>query len=234
MPAPSYVLGLDLGQTHDPTALACLERSLTPARKTKYVLTGLLRFPLGTLYVSPDPMKPGIGEMIRALVQIPEKRLSGSLMAVDQTGVGRPVLDSFALLALPVTMVPVTITAGQQMSKKEDGWHVPKKDLVAVLQVLLQSERFEIVEGLKLKNVFLTELDNFRVKVTAAANETFGAWREGQHDDLILAVALAAWLAERCPDFNAASIGTGSRGETAAPPRGVSMANDFRSLPRGV
>ena len=37
-------------------------------------------------------------------------------------------------------------------------------------------------------------LEAFRVKITEAANETFGAWREGQHDDLLLAVALAAWM----------------------------------------
>ena len=36
-------------------------------------------------------------------------------------------------------------------------------------------------------------------RIFAAANETFGVWREGQHDDLVLAVALACWWAERCP-----------------------------------
>ena len=37
----------------------------------------------------------------------------------------------------------------------------------------------------------------FRVKVTAARHEVFQSWREGQHDDLVLAVALAAWLGEQ-------------------------------------
>jgi hypothetical protein len=40
------------------------------------------------------------------------------------------------------------------------------------------------------------ELLAFQVRVTAAANETFGAWREGRHDDLVLAVAVAAWAGE--------------------------------------
>jgi hypothetical protein len=44
-----------------------------------------------------------------------------------------------------------------------------------------------------------TELQNFRVKITAAANETFGAWRERDHDDLVLALALAVWHAEKQP-----------------------------------
>ena len=36
----------------------------------------------------------------------------------------------------------------------------------------------------------------FQVKITAAANATFGAWREGSHDDLVLAVAMACWYGE--------------------------------------
>ena len=28
------------------------------------------------------------------------------------------------------------------------------------------------------------------------AHDSYGAWREGQHDDLVLAVALAVWFAE--------------------------------------
>jgi len=35
------------------------------------------------------------------------------------------------------------------------------------------------------------------VKVTTAGNETFEAWRERDHDDLVLAVGIAAWVAER-------------------------------------
>jgi hypothetical protein len=34
------------------------------------------------------------------------------------------------------------------------------------------------------------------VKITPTANEAFGAWREGAHDDLVLAVAIAAWEGE--------------------------------------
>ncbi len=39
-------------------------------------------------------------------------------------------------------------------------------------------------------------MQNFKVKITTSANETFGAWREGQHDDMVLSVAMAAWLGE--------------------------------------
>jgi hypothetical protein len=41
--------------------------------------------------------------------------------------------------------------------------------------------------------VLLRELADFRVTITPKANETFGAGTHGGHDDLVVAVALAAW-----------------------------------------
>jgi hypothetical protein len=38
----------------------------------------------------------------------------------------------------------------------------------------------------------------FQVKEAAASKEELGDWRQGRHDDLVLAVAVAAWLGEHC------------------------------------
>jgi len=39
---------------------------------------------------------------------------------------------------------------------------------------------------------------SFKVKINLkTAHDSYEAWREGQHDDLVLFVALAAWFAER-------------------------------------
>ena len=38
-----------------------------------------------------------------------------------------------------------------------------------------------------------------QVKITESANETFGTWREGRLNDLVLAIACAAWVAENAP-----------------------------------
>lgn len=39
------------------------------------------------------------------------------------------------------------------------------------------------------------ELQNFKVKINPeTAHDSYGAWREGQHDDLVLAVALGLWV----------------------------------------
>lgn len=192
-------VGLDLGQAQDFTALAVLTRprlsgaageDQTPA----YAVPHLERFPLGTPY-------PEVVAQVVQLLRAPPLR--GSMLVVDQTGVGRAVVDMLtAAMTGRVTcqMLPVTITAGQAVTEGEGGQvRVPKKELVGVLQVLLQTRRLKVASGLKDAATLVRELETFRVKVTEAANETFGTWREGQHDDLVLAVGLAAWMGERCP-----------------------------------
>jgi hypothetical protein len=77
--------------------------------------------------------------------------------------------------------------------EKSSGGSVAKRDLVGAVQVPLRDRRLKIAEGLPLAAVLAEELSAFRVKVTVAGNETFEAWRERDHDDLVLAVALALW-----------------------------------------
>jgi hypothetical protein len=43
----------------------------------------------------------------------------------------------------------------------------------------------------------IREMSEMRVKVTAGRHEQYGVWREGEHDDLVLAVALACWAARK-------------------------------------
>ena len=43
----------------------------------------------------------------------------------------------------------------------------------------------------------IEELQNFKIKFTRAGNDTYEAWRESDHDDLVLAAAMAAWFGEK-------------------------------------
>ena len=91
----------------------------------------------------------------------------------------------------------MVITGGRRPSRGVDGaWRVPKKELVFCLQGLLRSRRLQVA-ALPERQALLQEMLAFRVKITAAAQETFAARRERDHDDLVLAVALAAWWGER-------------------------------------
>ena len=75
---------------------------------------------------------------------------------------------------------------------------VPKRDLVGCLQILLQSGRLKIARTLPHAETLKTEMLNFRVKINiATAHDSYEAWREGDHDNLVLAAALAAWKAQK-------------------------------------
>jgi hypothetical protein len=69
--------------------------------------------------------------------------------------------------------------------------------------------------------ILVRELQQFQVKITMSASETFGVWRDGQHDDLVLAVALACWWAERNPPLGEGAFGGGGDSLLADPPEGV-------------
>ena len=86
------------------------------------------------------------------------------------------------------TSLPATVTL------REVG---PRDGLQSEAPVAIE-DRVRLIRALidAAAGLLRAELLNFRVKITAAANETFGAWREGEHDDLVLAVALACWAGE--------------------------------------
>jgi hypothetical protein len=73
---------------------------------------------------------------------------------------------------------------------------VPKRDLVGVLQVLLQTRRLRIASQLPEATILERELLAFRAKTPTSGAEVAEAWRERPHDDLVLAVAFACWLGE--------------------------------------
>lgn len=214
-----FLCGLDLGQAADYTALVIAERCETtsaeperlvwladggaqvipakPAGKPRYDVRHIHRWPLGTSY-------PEIVRAVGTMLAHPSMGRDVRLV-VDGTGVGRAVVDLFKTGPQRYAFSPVSITAGDTV-RQEGGWYfVPKRDLVGVVQVLLQSERLRFAGALPETALLTSELQNFQIKVTAAANETFNA-REGAHDDLVLALALAVWYGENAPSRRLVSI----------------------------
>jgi hypothetical protein len=186
----NFFLGLDLGQAQDFTALAVAERKeykFTEPRAQCHI-RHLQRFKLGTAY-------PDIVQQVKRMYEQPP--LCGqSALVVDATGVGRPVVDLFRKAGL--RPVAITITGGQAVSVGYGGYRVPKRDLVVNLAVMLQTGRLKIAGQLPEAQTLINELLNFKVKIDPrTAHDSYEAWREGVHDDLVLAVAMAVWYAER-------------------------------------
>jgi hypothetical protein len=109
-----YTIGVDLGQSRDPTAIAIV-------RKVDgiFQVGHLERIPLRTPY-------PGVvSHVLRLLGQFP----TGTEVCIDFTGVGRPVFDMFETKGL--SPIGVTITSGDVISRENMIWRVPKIILVS-------------------------------------------------------------------------------------------------------
>ena len=89
------------------------------------------------------------------------------------------------------------ITGGDTERYADGYYRVPKRDLIVGLQVLLQQGGLQIAAGMSEGATLVKEMAEMRVKITGSGNEQFGAWRSGEHDDLVLAVALACWGVRR-------------------------------------
>ncbi len=183
-----FFIGLDLGQASDFTALIIIQR-LIEAGESIYHVRRLER-------IRGEPY-PDIAKKVLAVQKAPA--LAGKAdLVVDQTGVGRPVVD--LLREAGLNPIAIAIHGGCTVSREGYDWKVPKRDLVGVLQVLLQSGRLKVSNKLKLGPVLQAEMLNFRVKIDPiTAHDSYSAWRDNEHDDLVLSAALACWWAERSP-----------------------------------
>jgi hypothetical protein len=177
----SYVLGLDLGQSRDPTAIAVVRQVGDPFLGGEVYQCGHLeRLPLNTSY--PDV----VARVATLLTRLPK----GTELVIDFTGVGRPVFDMFE--AAGIDPIGVLITGGTTESGDGRIYTVPKLNLISGVQALLHRERLKIHRDLPEAATLVAELQNFRVDFTAAGHMTFNA-RSGAHDDMVLALAIAVW-----------------------------------------
>lgn len=158
----------------------------TPSETPAHLVRHLERFPLGTAY-------PTIVRRVRQLMQAPPL-VDRAQLVVDATGVGKPVVD--LLTEAGLEPISVTITGGDSTTHEGRQYRVPKRELVTTVQVLLQPDRLKIAKGLPEAMTLMKEMLAFKVKITVSGHDTYEAWRERDHDDLVLAVCMATWYGE--------------------------------------
>jgi hypothetical protein len=177
----SYLVGLDIGQRDDFTALAVVDedddRTLT--------LTALER-------VRHRPY-PDVAQLVAdTMAALPD-----AVLLVDCTGVGRPVTDQ--LTRLRVRHIRINIHGGAAVTALDDGTlSVPKRDLIGALVVGFEAKTLRIAAGLPHAETLEREAAAFTMKLSASGHDSYSA-REGEHDDLLLAVSLPVWHVGRRP-----------------------------------
>ncbi|MFE5773697.1 hypothetical protein ACFQ7O_35685 [Streptomyces sp. NPDC056485] len=203
------VLGVDLGKRTDHSAFALL----VPA-------------PVGWRFpsVTRMPLASGAGER-HYLTQ--SKRVAAAAakvladvgpvtILVDATGVGEAVIEMVAE-ALPVDsrvrLVSVVLTGGRGANHREDRWTVSKTALVDPMVAAL--EQGELTFGpFNDRDVVRRELLAYRVKASSveAGADRLEAERQSDHDDTVVACAMAVYAARR--------------------PSGIRVLNPVHALPR--
>ena len=176
MSDPLFVAGVDLGQAEDPTAEAVIELAASALH-----LRHLQRLPLGMPY---PEVAAQIGATMKALPAAGE-------LVVDATGVGRPVLDM--LRAAGLDPVAVSITGGRAVTFDGDIWRVPKRILVRSLVTAFEGERLKVARGLRYAAALMGELQAFERRINVRGHDAYNG--VGEHDDLVIATALATWWA---------------------------------------
>jgi hypothetical protein len=148
----------------------------------------LERFELGTKYTD-------VVDRVAALVRSEPLRNMPAILLVDKTGVGAAVLDSFTHAGIGAVAITLHGCSSVNRDPQRAGLRVPKRDLITVTQVLLQNGLLRVALGLPEAETLKKELLNFRVKIDPkTAHDSYEHWRESEHDDLVLAVSMAAWF----------------------------------------
>jgi hypothetical protein len=202
----SFYVGLDLGRSVEYTALAVVEyvNTRNPKKGDRFEqylhLRHLERYPLRTPY---QEVAGKVARLMRSSELISTTQVPGEPtvyhrlpeLIVDTTAVGRAVTD--LLKSKGLWFKSVTLT-GSDVARYSVPGSIPRKDVIAALEVPFHTGELRVAEGLELWPVLRSELQAFRRKVKLGSpQDPHEHWRESEHDDLVLATALACWYASR-------------------------------------
>lgn len=204
-------VGVDIGQKVDNSALCVAEEEPweQDRRYKRYVVRFLERRPLQEDYPS----------VVRRIVEIVDKSIAikcaetpgrfpmltadgkrsawerQTWLALDVTGVGRPVYDLLkdAFRHSNVFLQAVTFTYGDQFTgrgNRRKEVQLGKAYLVSRLQCLLQQARVKLPSTAEADHL-AQELMDYEIRIDPDGNDKYGAFKTGAHDDLVTALGLA-------------------------------------------
>lgn len=203
-------IGVDIGQKIDPTAIVVCQATRRAtgrmirgasygdgsfdqrrAFETVFEARSMVRMPLGTSY-------PAVAARIAEVAAGVRAYNPGGVyltLVVDATGVGQPVVDILegALRGRGVRLCAATFTHGDRLDGQiyNREVRVGKAYLVSRLQALLQTDRLRLPPQHPEAAAMARELADYEIRIDQDANDRYGAFRVGQHDDYVTALGLA-------------------------------------------
>jgi hypothetical protein len=206
-----HAVGVDLGQSNDRSAVVVLQQQPTRQRdewrdvpdphnglpsgtKQRFTITEPTVF--HAVIIDRLPVGMPYPDQVQALKRLVTKQLVRNAvdLVVDRTGVGAPVVD--LLVKEGLRPIGVTITGGEVVTGGSGRVSVPKRELVSAAVVAFQSGRIKIPKEYPETRTLTKELLAFKPSIDPVTrHDSYGG--VGQHDDLVMSFALAAWWAFR-------------------------------------
>ena len=214
-------IGVDIGQQKDPTAIVVcqvlerLGREMPPRVPQKYVPQWMM--PNARQDIVPRQIEtyyearhiervklmtpyPDVAQRVAAIATSPALSGSRVMMLVDITGVGRPVYemiyDAVSILSggqghgTPgIRMRGITFTHGDRYDRAQG--RLGKAYGVSRMQALFQQHCVKLPPRHEEAQAMMRELKDYEIKVDVDANDKYGAFSVGSHDDLATALILA-------------------------------------------
>jgi len=190
------VVGIDIGQKRDPTAIAVAEIEYRlptaapeggrPRKESHYLVRHLERLALGTPY--PEVARR-LGEICNRVEHRCGRRPD---VFVDATGVGQPIVDVLDAGSSRARVWSVYFTHGDRRIeyRSERKLTLGKAHLVSRFQALLQCQRIHLPTTAEAR-ALAQELLDYEIRVDENANDRYGAFTVGTHDDLVTALGMA-------------------------------------------
>ena len=182
------LIGVAVGHRRHPTGLAVVEdeRRKEGGRRSwdHYLVRHLERLPAGTPY-------PAVAERLAGVVEILADRGARSPCAyVDATGSGEPLVELIRHVVRRCRVFGVYFTHGDRRSEEGNVIQLGKAYLVARLKILLETGQLHLPRTQEAETL-AQDLVEYEVEISEDANDRYGAFRVGRHDDLVTALGLA-------------------------------------------
>jgi hypothetical protein len=195
--APAWHLGLDLGQRHDHAALATIELAWICQGRSpvtwesiyhpELTVRDLQQYQLGTGYRTYAARVQARAKEIRERHANPYAPAPSIHITVDAGGPGAPVVEEIRAANPDVAVHPVTITGGRSAGYGAGGFtNVPRRSLISTLMLLIEHQTLAMPPQMRNKEILYGELMQLKADTSHPASG---------HDDLAIALALAAWQA---------------------------------------
>ena len=183
----TFIISLDPAQLRDWSALAVIDMQYLPdTRRFGYSLVAMAR-------KQGLPYDQIVDWVSRIYHKTEFNQQQPPDLVVDSTGVGVAVVDMLHTKGLRLNAV--TITAGESFSQQGSIFHVGKARLIGTFLGAFDGGKVHVNPNMPIWPQLEKEMLAYRAEISAQGRAKFEA-EEGEHDDMIFALAQAIWFGE--------------------------------------